>query len=1206
MNFKQLCDMKITFPLEVKTGDGIIELSWKPVKYADGYRVFVSPLGENNFVGQVNTESTTVKLRNFKNGMPVELKVKPFRIADGPDNFFAQSEIAATCPLATPQNLRASTDNKGSVFLKWEYNSQCDGFKIYADYSGKGEYIPAAYSSDTLCKIDVTDKKGTAAFAVRAFTMVRHSEKISLMSTPAELEITPYNAITANHTEVKTELADCELRFSGENNTIVNKNDKCTVIIGGDISSDVALQEYAKNYGMSFDFALSSLNSVFASSDFSMAVLDTLIDDQKPYTYEDSNADNCPSAIINTLCKSGPDALVLNHSLYGDFKKLPREFPIPSVLGEKCLFKGKNYSFFDVCGIKIGVVSTVLGGKDKNSMRSLKSMGAEFVFAFCSWREKHSPAVKKVWRDKAKELANNGADFVIGCGLNTIAEYDIIKTKDGREVPVAYSLGCILGSGSITKYETAGAVLCVNLKRDIRNNTVKNAFTGYIPFAFTDFPKIATLLTEQSTAAFGRARYKSYKKLVSSALGSKIELARQEKKNKRLSFELNGSVMVSELFKSLDYITANRSFLFISHFALWGEKQSVDEKYYANSATPLYYNLTKDYKRNIAENKSDCLITDFYYTASTALYEMNGVYYSGGSAFIKSSFYKENRSKLKKLDIKDEAVWKPLMDRYIDAINSVYDSQSIILVKISEPGLYRINGKFVRSEDKFCDLEYLQKLENYFIDKINPHIIDISRFYPGTANSKGKFFAACRDEFYSENVSLIAKFIAEKNYTEYINRFAPVPEIWLSMVCEYFDSIKKDKCEEFFFNLKNAPDYVISKLSKDFISANFEDVLKLKASGFDTFKMINSYFDFGVNTTFKSVYNAIRCIKSGDVSNSAVEEAVKKNLYAKYDLADALAQFFDKNGIIPDCKLSVKNTEFYLKAAQLYSQGSKTAVTKLVKKFYSENRPVTVDIWGREDTQDIFAYSDSFIKGRAVSEASVLTAFTPPADIDLSYISAKSKYYKEFTRAYTKGKAFGDWIIIDLSDILLPLIKHGKSYIAMQSGIENTEIYKQLLSGDKVLAPYKKRSVPQKFIKSCIDSAYAYFSEKYGSNIILRKTAVGYNYINLSGKIKPLAITDADEKNKLLSFAEDYFIKISDCYVLDYDSQFLPVEIGSRQNQTLLGLENLCYESLCNAVESIISGSTDKLHCKIDTLAYIERCENIKKLNPDHQYVVFV
>ena len=58
------------------------------------------------------------------------------------------------------------------------------------------------------------------------------------------------------------------------------------------------------------------------------------------------------------------------------------------------------------------------------------------------------------------------------------------------------------------------------------------------------------------------------------------------------------------------------------------------------------------------------------------------------------------------------------------------------------------------------------------------------------------------------------------------------PEIWLTEIAENIDVIKSSGCDKFFFVQNNAVDTFISRLSRDFICAEFRDILTLKDSGF--------------------------------------------------------------------------------------------------------------------------------------------------------------------------------------------------------------------------------------------------------------------------------------------------------------------------------------------------------------------------------------
>lgn len=213
---------------------------------------------------------------------------------------------------------------------------------------------------------------------------------------------------------------------------------------------------------------------------------------------------------------------------------------------------------------------------------------------------------------------------------------------------------------------------------------------------------------------------------------------------------------------------------------------------------------------------------------------------------------------------------------------------------MSDPKLYYVNGRYIRSSDRSCNFKLLLDMENYLIRRVSPKIIDISRYYPGVINKRGRSYAVCRDELFRNNISLVAKKIGSGEKGSYINALSYDCEIWLTEIAENIDAIKSSGCDKFFFAHNNAVDYFISRLSSDFICAEFNDILRLKESNFITFEEIRLRYDFGKNVTLKKVFEAVCAIRKGKVADPDIGEVIRLGLYAKDDLADMLAAFFRK------------------------------------------------------------------------------------------------------------------------------------------------------------------------------------------------------------------------------------------------------------------------------------------------------------------------
>lgn len=1206
MNFKQLREKNGKFKVETGTAENTVSLEWDKVAFADGYRVFSSPHGKNYFTGFRNTTDTKVVVKNCKNGVAVDYKVKAYRIADGPDNFFGESVVVSVCPMQTPKKLTASVDKNGNAVLCWHGTSDCDGYKIYSDMSGNGKYTFLCYSAKQTCVIRNISRKGKISFKVRAFRIVNHAEKISNSSNAADIilpEKKPTLLTPSARPVHQTAAAAERKRFEISRDRLVNNNNECLIMFGGDIS---ACGDSQPETGYSFDYLFSSVGELMRSSDFSIAALDTDLNDEKPYTCENPDVLNCPEAMAASICNSGIDAVALNTHLLRKTPDVLRSYPIPVVSQNGGEVKRDKYSIVNINNISVAFISTVIGSDISASVAAAKNSGAEYIAAYCSWKEKHIPYVKSTWRKYAARLASYGVDFIVGCGLNTLCEFDIITAPDGRKVPVAYSLGCLTPNASVTLYEQMGALLCLRLKRDASSGRVYRDFVGYIPFAVRQHTNLrrAVVLTGQNRIYFG-GEYDSERARIAEILGEKITPARNTQDEKTISFALHGSALISGLFAKNMNVVTDRSHLFISQLAMCGDFKTVDERYYRDGVAPLYWNLSKGFSDYLGNNPSDYLILDLYYAACSPVFVHDGELYSGGKAFVESSFYTENKESMVCADISKDKCWKKYLERYINEIKAAYDGRHIILVRVSEPGLYFVNGRFIKDSDSKLDMKLLRDMENYFIRCVNPVVIDLSKYYCGTVNKRGNCYAVNRDRRLSDNISDAAIMTAANKNVPYNYTRAYNSRLWLEAVAEYFDPIKKCGCNDFYFSSSNAVDYIIGRTGRDFICANFNDLCNLKDSGITSFSELSKHYDFGGNAVLKQVCRGIQYIKNGNFSDESVDTVVRLNLYAVNDLADVLSKYFDSNGIIPDCRLTCDNIAFYLKCARLCDGGAnKAAAARLVSEYYGKNHSVSIDIWGGANLDFIIGYSKNTLPGKSFSDCTPLTAFEPAVDVDLSYCENGTPLFKELSRKFAyKTVKKSDWVIVDFNEIIRPLYKHGSTMLTAVSGCEHTNLFKSFCKNDKKIIPYQKKGgITSASLKKAVGAFAGYLLDCYGDRIILSRFSLNSNYIDINGRIRPFNDDSMELKNKFIAAAEKEFIKQTNCYVLDYCDKFIGEQAGVRGQAFTAAYEEMFYTASASAVDEIVKGREDRLCDRIDLSDYISRAEKITAENPDMSY----
>lgn len=82
-----------------------------------------------------------------------------------------------------------------------------------------------------------------------------------------------------------------------------------------------------------------------------------------------------------------------------------------------------------------------LSSEDIVSVALSKAEEADVTIALPHWGTEYALAHSKVQEDRAEWMAEHGADIIIGAHPHVIQDFQVVKTSDGKQVPVAYSLG---------------------------------------------------------------------------------------------------------------------------------------------------------------------------------------------------------------------------------------------------------------------------------------------------------------------------------------------------------------------------------------------------------------------------------------------------------------------------------------------------------------------------------------------------------------------------------------------------------------------------------------------------------------------------------------------------------------------------------------------------------------------------------------------
>lgn len=295
-----------------------------------------------------------------------------------------------------------------------------------------------------------------------------------------------------------------------------NKNDNSAVLmLTGDLMSqdDQQLAARTENGSYCFNDSFNHVRNIFSSADLVVGNLETMLSESASYYSEEKKVEdkphcNGPSTYLDALKYAGYDVLVQanNHNCDTGVVGIHQTLSHLNQYGlaHTGLFddnKEQRFVIVNVDGIKVGILSyayyynqkewhlTEEGqnvclnryskAKAKKDIAKAKKMGAEYIITYLhcgiEYTNEHVSRQEKI----AKALANAGADYVVGSHPHALQDFDKIKAKGGRIVPVIYSMGNFVSS--MTAHDISKDTIILKLKLKKSRGKVKLVSNTYIP-----------------------------------------------------------------------------------------------------------------------------------------------------------------------------------------------------------------------------------------------------------------------------------------------------------------------------------------------------------------------------------------------------------------------------------------------------------------------------------------------------------------------------------------------------------------------------------------------------------------------------------------------------------------------------------------------------------------------------------------------------
>jgi len=302
---------------------------------------------------------------------------------------------------------------------------------------------------------------------------------------------------------------------AGEGYTNAGSGNAATIMITGDLRC-LAEQQKAAEIGDIYDFSasFSAIKATLAEADFVLGNLGTMLSDSWAYTHDEPARDdvdnyNAPATFLDALTGAGINAVASSAELLtaaGErgISETAANLERYGIIGTGFSTQ-KPYVLVEINGIKTAVLSWTCALDDdlktsglvniysassaSTAIADAKSAGAEYVIVYVNWSGKERLFNARS-AEYAQEMADLGADCIIGSYDNALSRFDTLTASDGRKVPVAYSLGAFIGNG-----ETDTALLCLELTK---NGSSISAAVSYIPCYVYGFRTVGAFLRSDS------------------------------------------------------------------------------------------------------------------------------------------------------------------------------------------------------------------------------------------------------------------------------------------------------------------------------------------------------------------------------------------------------------------------------------------------------------------------------------------------------------------------------------------------------------------------------------------------------------------------------------------------------------------------------------------------------------------------------------
>ncbi|MGN1032627.1 MAG: CapA family protein [Intestinibacter sp.] len=368
------------------------------------------------------------------------------------------------------------------------------------------------YSKDT--KVATVDESGKIKAKMVGVTSIVYENR---NNKKMETTIIVYRKMLKPLTKIEEPryILDNDGIYRNSKSSKEENSNKARIMLVGDLMNQTRQQEAALTEDGTYNFnnSFSLVKDIFSNADYVVGNLESILSNSSPYMseqYFEGGRPHCngPVTYLDALKYAGFDTLVNanNHMTDGGERGL--------IETNNALDKYKfshtgcftsedeqRYVITEINGIKVAVLSysEKFNGKDtvlpedrreimlnryskekvEKDIKDARDNGAEFVIVYNHWGREFWNDYTKKQALHAQEIADAGADLIVGSHPHALQTSDKLINKEGKSVIVMYSMGNFISHQVSTVTKDTFILNVVLTKND--NGEVVISDIGYIP-----------------------------------------------------------------------------------------------------------------------------------------------------------------------------------------------------------------------------------------------------------------------------------------------------------------------------------------------------------------------------------------------------------------------------------------------------------------------------------------------------------------------------------------------------------------------------------------------------------------------------------------------------------------------------------------------------------------------------------------------------